>query len=362
MRQGKTRIIHLDGGQLREDAENTRTRVAVFDLPPAADAFRELFTRNYSSIRRKCSSFGYPGVAIIAIDTYSGNITGSLCVAAKVGSANSAVIGRHSMTDLYLEGDKSLSLRHLLLVLAPIDGSRGDVRFRVIDLRTSTAFQDEHGLRYEGLMAEGPVFVRCSHFALFFLLTGESGDWPESAADGWACIPERVYIEEAEAEPDRWRRHLQKRVAPTHAGIPGVDDHSDAKIQVTHVTSVRGPVRESTRMLTPGEIPLGTLRISTDEGVQRLVVGPTALQQGVLIGRYDRCDVDGTSLLTHVSISRVHLLVIEVGGTVYAIDTASTNGTWMRDSEREVRLSALTDGMELILGNERAYVRWILTS
>jgi hypothetical protein len=70
-----------------------------------------------------------------------------------------------------------------------------------------------------------------------------------------------------------------------------------------------------------------------------MLVGQEAARQGVLLGRYDRCDGAGLPLLAHHSLSRVQLLVIEVGGTLYAIDTASRNGSWLDDQPfRCVRL------------------------
>ena len=64
---------------------------------------------NYEDIRRECTSFGKPGLAVVALDRLRGTLCGSLCVAAKMDRPNSAIIGRHGMADLYLDGDSSLS-------------------------------------------------------------------------------------------------------------------------------------------------------------------------------------------------------------------------------------------------------------
>lgn len=358
---GKTRIIHLEAGQDRQHRENPETRMLVFESGPPPVTFRDLFLRNYQAVRDRCSAFGQPGLAVAAVDSFSGRLAGILCVAAKIGTANSAIVGRHSMTDLYLDGDASLSLRHLVIVVSPLDLTSGEVRFRVIDLRTQAAFQDEHGRRFEALVAEGPLFIRCGSYVLFCLPTGDPTSWPESGEDAWACIPERVYLEAAEAEPDRWRRKRRQRVRPEHherdqSGVQSLG--LDRRAAITLVQSELGPIRAQTRLLSDGEQPVGTLRLRVGNMVHSVLVGAPAIHRGILLGRYERCDVDGSKLLVSESISRVHLLLVEISGRVYAIDTASTNGTWTAEDDREVRIIAMDTSAELCLGNDLAYLRW----
>lgn len=379
MTQAKTRIVHLAAGQRRKEAENAKTCVVVFDQSFTADSFRALFLANYAAIRHECTAFSQPGLAIFAINVLTGGLVGSMCLAAKVDMPNSAIAGRHGMADLYLENDASLSLRHLAIITSPLTSiDSHDIRFRIVDLRTSTAFQDEFGQQFEALLAEGPLFVRCGNYALFCLPTGDPTGWPPRAEDGWECIPERVYIQGEAAEPDRWQRQRpstaikpardsdEAGAAGDEAGHdeagdseidaeskPGDQDRRSAK---TLVRSVAGPVRA--RLLTAGEEPLGTLRISADVGVQSLVIGRRAAQQGVLLGRYERCDIDGVNVLTHRRISRVHLLVIEIEGRLYAVDTASTHGTWLGKDGREVRITPMEAGTQLILGQDFATLRW----
>lgn len=350
MSDAKTRIIHLQGGQQRGEAPNTGTLVVVFDQSLEPESFRDLFIRNYKVIHHTCTRFSQPGVAIFAIDSFTGKLVGSLCVAAKVGAANSAIIGRHGMTDLYLDGDSGLSLRHLALVLWPLVPSE-DVRFRIVDLRTRSAFQDENGRRYESLVAEGPLFIRCGSYVLFFLVTGDQIGWPDSAKDGWACIPERVYVDSGEAEPDRWQRKRELRQIMRA-------ESSDGRNAITLVHSSPGPIRAQAQLLIPGEETLGTLRITSRAGIQKLVVGQSAARSGILLGRYSRCDIDGSHILVDESISRVHLLILGVADQLYAIDTASTHGTWIRSDQREIRISPLVAGQEFCLGDDLVQLRW----
>ena len=80
------------------------------------------------------------------------------------------------------------------------------MRFAVHDLRTASAFEDERGRRLEAIVAEGPALLSAGRHALFAFPTGDPSAWPELATDAWAMWPERVYVAERSAEPDRWRR------------------------------------------------------------------------------------------------------------------------------------------------------------
>lgn len=370
----RTRIVRLEGGQEREEAENTKTGVVLVDHIAGGKSFELLFHENYDTIRKVVNGFRQPGVAVVACDADRGRPAGSMCVAAYAGRANSAIIGRHSMADLYLDSDPSLSLRHMVLVLDPLarlgDGSR-DLRFRLVDLRTRQAFEDEGGRRMEALAAEGPIFIRCGHFALFCLPTGDGQEWPPSPEAGWSCIPERVYLQESAAEPDRWARRRRPRTPPPEEE----GSQSQALKKITHVQRIRGPARARQNLLGEGEEPLGTLQIQTGDASQKLVIGSGAARRGVLLGRYERCDSNEETLLVDRNISRVHLLLVEVGGELYAIDTASTNGTFLRagggppglgagtavdvgEDWEEVRIAALGSGAELSLGEGLAMLRW----
>jgi hypothetical protein len=60
-------------------------------------------------------------------------------------------------------------------------------------------------------------------------------------------------------------------------------------------------------------------------------------------------------VLIDAVLSRVHLLVLELDGALYAIDTASTNGSWCgRD---RVRATRLQPGLRVSLGG-KATVEW----
>ena len=357
----RSRVIHLADGQDRADARNLRTGILIGDEPvtPAA-RFAELFKIAWTDLRRMLLSFTQPGIAVVAVDTIRQRVAGTLALAARVGKANAAIIGRHGHCDLYLHADPALALRHLVLVAHPITSTR-EVTYRMLDLRTRTAFCDEGGKRLEALTANGPTFVRVGTYALFLLPTGpdDAAGWPEDAADAWSCVPERVYVEESEAEPDRWRRRrMGTRLGTTRGALAagtGVDPFGDRKESVTMVRTSPGPSRATITGVSD-EPMIGTLVLSAGGRSEPLSVGASAARTGVLVGRYERCDTHGASVLAHHGISRVHVLVLDIDGALYAIDTGSTNG--MSIGRDDVRIVQLGKGVELVLGDDLARMEW----
>jgi hypothetical protein len=339
----KTRVVRLKTGKLREEAHNAETMIIDLDPALSAGSFRRMFVQNYERIRELCQGYQREGLAMVAVDHHG--VGGTACLAAKQDRINVAFIGRHGMADLYLDGDPSLSLRHLLVILHPLRPG-DDGRFRLVDLRTAGAFMDENGRRLEALEAEGPLFIACGRYAIFFLPTGDELPWPDDPDEGWDCIPERVYLDDTIAEPDRW--HRRKRKARAGKGKPQKGR--------TLVQTFRGPLRARRKLLEQGEAPLGELAITSEHGANTIVIGATAADEGILLGRYERCDTEGLPVLSHASISRVHFLMIRIAGQIYAIDAASTNGVYV-DGE-EVRLKALPFGQRLMLGTDLAHLLW----
>ncbi len=89
-----------------------------------------------------------------------------------------------------------------------------------------------------------------------------------------------------------------------------------------------------------------------DKGERSVAAG--AATRGILFGRYERCDANGLGVMRDISLSRVHLLLLDVAGTLHAIDTVSTNGTTI--DGQSVRCEALRADATLRLGN--VSLRW----
>jgi hypothetical protein len=322
--------------------------VPTEDLRPAS--FKDLFLQHYDRIRAVCEEFEEQGLALVAIDQMG--VAATACVAAKPDQINTAIIGRHGQADLFLDGDPSLSLRHLVLILHPRQEGE-DLRFRLLDLRTQLSFEDENGRRLEALEAEGPMFVRSGIFAIFFLPTGDELPWPDDPQAGWECIPERIFFDDEPAEPDRWeRRRLRARLG----GDQPRPAASRRRGATTRVQTFRGPSLARRRLVEEDEEPLGELRFNSSEGSTAITIGRRAATEGILVGRYERCDTEGLPVLSNIGISRVHLLLVEIDNQLYAIDTASTNGVFYQ--KEEARVVQLEYDQELVIGDNLASIRW----
>jgi len=353
----RTRVVQLDAGQDRHRNHDSRTIVALSGhYAPRSVPFEALFFAHYPAIRSTCRGLANPGVAVIAVHIPTCRLAGRMWLRAQIGRPATAIVGRHSRADLLLTDDRGMSLRHLALVLHPLRTWDGhDARFTVLDLRTSGAFHDEKGRHLEGVRCEGPAMLSSGDYALFFLQTGDATDWPSVASYAWAMLPKRVYLDDRAAEPDRWDRRRANRHANRRVEWRDREDDDG----LSRVTAIRGPVRTDEKLIRDGEQPVGALNVLTARSARRVRVGPAALSRGILLGRYSRCDA--ADVLDGDCISRSHLLLLRVEGKLYAIDTASTFGSYADrggTQQHEFRVLALEGDTTIVLADESAVLRW----
>jgi hypothetical protein len=328
----ESRIFWLKG-DADAPGENEKTVfLASPDALPSAPrlSIRELFSKHYQQIREWLAAANRPGVALVVLDFHG--VQGAGFLAAKADVVSTAIIGRHTRADLHLGGDPSLSLRHLALLLYPrLPGGQG-ARYRLLDLRTATGFLDERGRRLRALEANGPAFVRCGRYSvLIFPAVGTEDPWPDAPEEAWKRIPDRLYLDEVEAEERSKEYEVESDQAWEVDALPRL------KEPPTLVHHLAGPQMAVQELVDEGEPPLGEIRITSSRGVATIVVGQAAARAGVLLGRSRRCDAG--RVLSDRSISRVHLLIIEIAGNLFAIDAASYNGVWDdKEQERAVLL------------------------
>jgi hypothetical protein len=314
--------------------------------PAGPMSFREAFRIHYGAIRELLDLHRAAGLGMVIA---SGDaLEATVWVPAEPDGINPVIVGRHSQAEAFLPWDAELSLRHLAVILQRTPG--GESRFRVLDLRTPSAFADEQGRRLEALESAGPMLVTCASFEVMLFPTAEDGPpWPVDPEAGWMRVPPREYLDSASADPARWARPGRVVVCAPSWG------HDAAA--TTSVFTFPGP-----SFLSP-EVPLdvdpvparGEIRVSSPRGDASLLLPPEAARRGALLGRYERCDGGGLPCLSHLALSRVHLLVIESGGALWAVDTASKNGTW--EGPRRVRRARLDPGRRLRLAAD-VMVEW----
>jgi hypothetical protein len=273
-------------------------------------------------------------------------VEAAVWVPAEADGINPVIVGRHSTAEVFLPWDPGLSLRHLAVILeGPADGPG---RFRVLDLRTSTAFADEEGRRLQALESAGPTLVDCASYAVLLFPTAASDEpWPDDAESGWTRVPGRVYLDSTSADPEWWSRPGGVITRPV--GVWGENSASTSS-----VVTFPGPVFLSPEPVEDGPAR-GEIRVSSPRGTGSLLLHPEAARRGALLGRYRRCDGAGLPGLSSEALSRVHLLVMEAEGALWAIDTASKNGTW--EGDRRLRRARLDPGRRLRLATD-VTVEW----
>jgi hypothetical protein len=331
------------------DAHNEKTVFlpAPDALPPRPQlSIHELFSKHYDKTREWLAGRNQPGIALVAMDFDA--VRGAAFLASKPDVVSTAIIGRHTQADLRLAGDPSLSLRHLALLVYPRLSGRSGARYRLLDLRTAIGFVDERGKRLRALEANGPAFVRCGRYSVLFFPAVEAGNsWPDDPEEAWKRIPDRLYLDEVQTEERS--REWEKE----HDRAWEVDALPSLEEPPTLVHHLAGPQMAVKELVDEGEPPLGEIRVTSSWGEATIVIGQRAARAGVLLGRSRRCDAG--RVLSDRTVSRVHLLVIEIAGKLFAVDTASCNGVW--DDKEQERATPLELDRPLLLG-EVATVAW----
>lgn len=341
----KTVGIDLWAGQARGGPNNATCYGGVsLQMRAQQDphTMRNLFLMAYNRFAALCREVDEPGVAMLAVDEYTGQPAGLVRLRARPGRHVAAIVGRHDVCDLFLNNHASLALRHLAVVLDPVTSwKRGEssVRYRVLDLRTESGFTDENNKSMRGLRAEGPAIMRCASHAIFIMPIGDPSDWPLRADDAWAMLPERVYFDEMQSRPEGSLAHM-----PIHR----------MNTRQSMVYRTHGPRETGQGLVQAVSDIAGTLEIIGETRYGALRVGDAALRDGILLGRYARCD--GAALLEDQAMSRVHALLLQIDDALIVVDTASRNGTFLR-GQPAARVITVAGDTEINLG-KHTRIRW----
>lgn len=305
-----------------------RDRAPTIYRPAAvrhADPY-QLFLGTYERFAPGCREVDEPGVVVVAVDEVTGTLVGVCGLRACFGRPVTAILGRHGRCDLVLWGD-DIALRHIAIVIDPVvswaEGARAC--YRAIDLRTSGGVIDEIGRPLQSFRADGPAVLRCGGQVLFVLPIGDPSDWPPSAKHAWEMLPQRIYLDEC-----------------------GGTARSHARTSLIF----RRPAVRSAEELIAGDLA-GTLEIEQPGHSSIIAFGTRALLDGVLLGRYDRCELLGD---LDDSVSRVHAMLVRVGDRLVLVDLASSHGLGPIGGGR-ARVAELVDGAAVWLGRQTR-LRW----
>ncbi len=284
---------------------------------------REAFTVAYERLSELSRAARGPAVLVAAVDELA-----HVVQAVIIEAGHSLTIGRHSHCGLRLPAD-TLSLRQLV-AHALCEAADAAPAIQLWDLNTAQPFITEDGQPNAAVLAEGMLYAAVGPYALLFIPTRGPSEppWPARAEEAWAALPPREFLERR--TPNAARLQHFKR-----ARSRGADHYTP--ISRVEPLLLLGQAEDSQEAW--GEL---VLRCGGRRERHRLSLA--RLEQGVLLGRYERCGIPLTDV---VPLSRVHLILVRMGEDVLAIDTGSTNGTWRGPTKIET--TTLDDSDSLML-------------
>jgi hypothetical protein len=203
-----------------------------------------------------------------------------------------AVIGRHERCDLRIERSPGVSLRQALLRPSAVE-AEGELE--IIGLR------GRFGLE---LFGAGPISRAVLRGPAVALLAGAPVALVPSRGELPAELPAPDLVEETRAREDR-----------------SLDTAREGTLKLSDLTP-----RSNELPATAVQAAAGKLSIVTEDAHASFHVAERELARGIILGRYQRCDLRAPEVPLSSDVSRVHALLVRDGGRLSVYDTASTNG------------------------------------
>jgi hypothetical protein len=257
-------------------------------------------------------------------------------------SSSHAVLGRHTECHISLGADETLSLRHLL-ASAWLDAV-GEPQLRILDLGGAVKMRFDDDTQSAGFRANGPCAVSLGSCAIFMLLaTGKQ--WPEDAEEAWESLGDLQIIERQQSRTEtEFIRTVRPRLRVVRPNLASA--MTGSKSDSTVVMQLKEP---SELLTISADCPeaVGYLTLPGDRFVR---LAPSDLARGVLIGRYERCELGASHFSDAETVSRVHLCLALDPTGLWAIDTCSTNGSWLEGEQ--IQAAKLGARAHLMLGGE----------
>lgn len=335
---------------------NESTRQLPLQSVPQPLPLREIFAHRLDALRRAYHGTPEHGVMVCAVDPSRGVAGVQRLLAPEDGRPSHLILGRHERCHLRLM-DPALSLRHAILMLRRLPN--GDLRVRLMDLRTGLGLTGEDGRMLESVSVEGHLFMGLGRYVLMVLLGGEDLAFSEDGGTVFDSLPARVFFDT--------RAKVPSLSGPKSLLLDqGTGGHFSSGTGLR--AKARGIMDPLSRVLIhhPPEplqnnAPLkgdrrGTLSVECLSGTATVPVYEAQARDGVLLGRYERCESADLPLELPDTVSRVHALVLAEGEDLYVMDTASTFGV-RTSPEEEVSGVRLTQQSQFMLGTETV-CRW----
>lgn len=305
---------------------NARTVVIPLDAdvprgrPPLAPHLA--FERAFEKLRT--AAVEAPAEAVLAVGV---DPAGRVIAQTTLESGRILTIGRHTQCSFRLPAS-DVSLRHLIAHV-----SAGCTR--LWDLKSGQPFRTEDAVACSAVIGEGPLFVSIGCYAVLFVPRNAvaDGKWPTDAKTAWNALAPRQFVDRRDAPPPG-----EQRRAPEWNREASVSARS-----ISRITRVGAPALLGAEAVLRGPV-WAELAVEDDAGMAKHKLSAEQVDRGVLLGRSSRCQV---GLHTDDTLSRVHVLVVRVGDEVWAIDTASTNGTSRNGAPVEAVVLRDKDALQL---------------
>ncbi len=281
----------------------------------AQDPLAGVFRRHFGALKAAHDAQPDEGVLVAAVDR-NGVFDAHAHLRLPQSGIAHLLVGRHERCDFVLSRDSDVSLRHMLV--RATRAASGAIHLRAIDLRSRLGLSSEDGRRCEAIASKGALFLQVASYTVFLLPTGPgTRPWSGDADATWRSFSPRNQEILPPPQP------LKSRAAPSANAL---------KLATITITSSSPQAGDLT----------STHAVWSDQ-----------LERGILVGRDDRCSTGG---LDEGNLSRVHLVLLSVDDEVWAIDTASTNGTRVKDGP-PFRQLLLSGERNLLLADALA-LRW----
>jgi hypothetical protein len=279
------------------------------------DPLASVFRRHFPALKAAWDAAREEGVLIAAVDR-GGLFDAHAHLRLPQSGIAHLIVGRHERCDFVLSRDGDVSLRHVLVRATRAAG--GHMHLRAIDLRSRVGFATEDGRRCEAVGSRGPLFLKIASYTVFLFPTGPgTRPWADDAETTWRSFSPRAQEVLPPPQP------LKSRSAPSANAV---------KLATITITSTSAQAGDLT----------STHAVWSDQ-----------LERGILVGRDDRCSHGGAE---EGNLSRVHLVLLSVDDEVWAIDTASTNGTRIHNGQH-FRQMLLSGEVRLVLADS-LQLRW----
>jgi hypothetical protein len=284
--------------------------------------------------------------AVVFVERARGHVEVAATLQLPLDRPTALVVGSHPCADIVLGPD--VSLRHAAVLVWPHE-SEGAPEIEVLDLRTSTGIG--RGARsVSGLLADGAVqfTVGTTRLTIVALAPHESAPHYPDELDRRitrARVQEVVGLDDIRRDRDQHRGRMSRRL----------DDRDRRALTGVSVVTTASPFAKRN--------PSTGFAHGTPHS---LVVDATEEDwaNGIVVGRDARCT--GASMAQNTNISRVHALLLARRGRLFVVDTGSTNGTTVVDSDTGFaraylcegdRMAALAPADDVIIWTSRVVVR-----